>query len=202
MSGAWRPSLPAWAQKTVTFAYQDMMNPFRWVQQTGEIEKATGYKINWRQFGGGGDVIRAMASGDVAIGEVGSRRRRDRDQPGHGRRAVLDPRGHRGGRGAGRAQRQRRQHDRRSQGQEDRHAVRVDVALPAAVRAGARRDSSATDAQVLNMRPPEIAAAWAARRHRRDVHLGPGARHGQEERQGADHLRRASASRATARSTA
>lgn len=65
-------SLPAVAQKTVTFAYQDMMNPFRWVQQTGEIEKATGYKINWRQFGGGGDVIRAMASGDVAIGEAGS----------------------------------------------------------------------------------------------------------------------------------
>jgi taurine transport system substrate-binding protein len=65
-------SLPAWAQKTVTFAYQDMMNPFRWVQQSGEIEKATGYKINWRQFGVGGDVIRAMASGDVAIGEAGS----------------------------------------------------------------------------------------------------------------------------------
>jgi taurine transport system substrate-binding protein len=65
-------ALPASAQKTVTFAYQDMMNPFRWVQQSGEIEKATGYKINWRQFGGGGDVIRAMASGDVAIGEVGS----------------------------------------------------------------------------------------------------------------------------------
>src|SRR5512144_2022367 len=65
-------ALPAWAQKTVTFAYQDMMNPFRYVQQTGELEKTTGYKINWRQFGGGGDVIRAMASGDVAIGEVGS----------------------------------------------------------------------------------------------------------------------------------
>src|SRR4249919_61106 len=65
-------ALPAWAQKTVTFAHQDMMNPFRWVQQTGEIEKATGYKINWRMFGGGGDVIRAMASGDVQIGEAGS----------------------------------------------------------------------------------------------------------------------------------
>ena len=65
-------SLPAWAQKTVTFAYQDMMNPWRWVQQSGEIEKATGFKINWRQFGGGGDVIRAMASGDVQLGEVGS----------------------------------------------------------------------------------------------------------------------------------
>jgi taurine transport system substrate-binding protein len=49
-----------------------MTNPFRYVQQTGEVEKVTGYKINWRQFGGGGDVIRAMASGDVAIGEVGS----------------------------------------------------------------------------------------------------------------------------------
>jgi taurine transport system substrate-binding protein len=65
-------SLPAWAQKTVTFAYQDMVVPFRWVQQTGEIEKATGWKINWRQFGGGGDVIRAMASGDVQLGEAGS----------------------------------------------------------------------------------------------------------------------------------
>src|SRR5512141_2839536 len=63
---------PAWAQKTVTFAYQDMMNPWRWVQQSQEIEKATGFKINWRQFGGGGDVIRAMASGDVQLGEVGS----------------------------------------------------------------------------------------------------------------------------------
>ena len=62
----------AWAQKTVTFAYQDMMNPWRWVQQSQEVEKATGFKINWRQFGGGGDVIRAMASGDVQLGEVGS----------------------------------------------------------------------------------------------------------------------------------
>ncbi len=65
-------ALPAWAQKTVTFAYQDMMNPWRWVQQSQEVEKATGFKINWRQFGGGGDVIRAMASGDVQLGEVGS----------------------------------------------------------------------------------------------------------------------------------
>jgi taurine transport system substrate-binding protein len=65
-------ALPAWAQKTVTFAYQDMMKPWRWVQQSQEVEKATDFKINWRQFGGGGDVIRAMASGDVQLGEVGS----------------------------------------------------------------------------------------------------------------------------------
>src|SRR5947208_17118102 len=64
-------AVPALAQKTVTFAYQDMMNPWRWVQQSQEVEKATGEKINWRQFGGGGDVIRAMASGDVQLCEVG-----------------------------------------------------------------------------------------------------------------------------------
>ena len=40
--------------------------------ESGEVEKATGYKINWRMFSGGGDVIRAMASGDVQMGEVGS----------------------------------------------------------------------------------------------------------------------------------
>ncbi|MGY2050021.1 taurine ABC transporter substrate-binding protein [Methylobacterium sp. JK268] len=58
--------------KEVTFAYQDMVVPFRVVMETGAIEKATGYKITWRKFGGGGDVIRAMASGQVQIGEAGS----------------------------------------------------------------------------------------------------------------------------------
>ncbi len=59
-------------QKQVTFAHQDMLVPLRIVQESGELEKATGYKINWRMFGGGGDVIKAMASGDVQIGEAGS----------------------------------------------------------------------------------------------------------------------------------
>ena len=58
--------------KQVTFAYQDMLVPLRTIIESGELEKSTGYKINWRQFGGGGDVIRAMASGDVQIGEAGS----------------------------------------------------------------------------------------------------------------------------------
>lgn len=58
--------------REVTFAYQDMLVPLRTVIESGELEKSTGYKINWRQFGGGGDVIRAMASGDVQIGEAGS----------------------------------------------------------------------------------------------------------------------------------
>lgn len=59
-------------QKTVTFANQDMLVPLRLVMESGEVEKETGYKINWRMFSGGGDVIRAMASGDVQMGEVGS----------------------------------------------------------------------------------------------------------------------------------
>ena len=62
----------AQARKEVTFAHQDMVVPFRVLIDSQEMEKATGYKINWRKFGGGGDVIRAMASGDVQIGEVGS----------------------------------------------------------------------------------------------------------------------------------
>jgi ABC-type nitrate/sulfonate/bicarbonate transport system substrate-binding protein len=52
----------AQAKKEVTFAHQDMVLPYRIAMESGEIEKATGYKINWRMFGGGGDVIKAMAS--------------------------------------------------------------------------------------------------------------------------------------------
>jgi len=62
----------AQAKKEVTFAHQDMLVPLRSVMESGELEKATGYKINWRMFGGGGDVIKAMASGDVQLGEAGS----------------------------------------------------------------------------------------------------------------------------------
>ena len=47
----------AQAAKEVTFAHQDMLVPLRTVMESGELEKTTGYKINWRMFGGGGDVI-------------------------------------------------------------------------------------------------------------------------------------------------
>jgi taurine transport system substrate-binding protein len=58
--------------KEVTIGYQDMVVPYRIAQEAKEIEKQTGYKVNWKQFGGGGEVIKAMASGAVQIGEVGS----------------------------------------------------------------------------------------------------------------------------------
>jgi taurine transport system substrate-binding protein len=63
---------PAQQKKEVTIAHQDMLDPYRVLMESGEIEKVTGYKVNWRMFGGGGDVIRAMASGDVQLGEAGS----------------------------------------------------------------------------------------------------------------------------------
>jgi len=65
-------SSAALAQKEVTIAYQDMLDPYRASQEAKDLEKTTGYKINWKQFGGGGEVIKAMASGGVQIGEVGS----------------------------------------------------------------------------------------------------------------------------------
>ncbi len=58
--------------KEVTIAYQDMIVPYRAVQGSGALEKATGYKVSWKQFAGGGDVIKAMASGQVPLGEAGS----------------------------------------------------------------------------------------------------------------------------------
>lgn len=72
-SSALAMSVVAIAQtKEVTIGYQDMVVPYRVAQESKAIEKATGYKINWKQFGGGGEVIKAMASGAVQLGEVGS----------------------------------------------------------------------------------------------------------------------------------
>ncbi|MEO7256083.1 MAG: taurine ABC transporter substrate-binding protein [Casimicrobium sp.] len=58
--------------KEVTIGYQDMVVPYRMAQEAKALETATGYKVNWKQFGGGGEVIKAMASGAVQVGEVGS----------------------------------------------------------------------------------------------------------------------------------
>jgi len=149
----------ALAQKTVTFAYQDMMNPWRYVQQSGEVEKATGFKINWRQFGGGGDVIRAMASGDVQLGEVGSTgiataisQGMDVElfwilediaaaealvvRNGSGINSIADLKGKKIG------------------------TPFVSTSHFQLLYAMNQAGLKATDAQVLNMRPPEVAAAW------------------------------------------
>jgi taurine transport system substrate-binding protein len=58
--------------KEVTIVHQDMVVPFRVLIDSNKLQEATGYTVTWRKIPGGGDVIRAMASGDAQIGEVGS----------------------------------------------------------------------------------------------------------------------------------
>src|SRR5258708_1762637 len=66
-------AVPAHADtREVVIAYQDMVVPWRYAQATGEVEKATGYKVTYRKLGSGADVIRALASGSVQLGEAGS----------------------------------------------------------------------------------------------------------------------------------
>jgi taurine transport system substrate-binding protein len=63
----------SWAQsKEVTIAYQQINGPFLVAIASGDFEKATGYKINWRRFDSGAKVAASMASGDVQIGVIGS----------------------------------------------------------------------------------------------------------------------------------
>ena len=62
----------AMAQKEATVGYQLIYNPWKVAITDGIIEKATGYKINWKKFDSGARVITAMASGDVDISLAGS----------------------------------------------------------------------------------------------------------------------------------
>lgn len=62
----------ALAAEDVTIAYQTGVDPSKVPQANGEYEKATGTKINWRKFESGAEVVAAVASGDVPIGNIGS----------------------------------------------------------------------------------------------------------------------------------
>jgi len=58
--------------REVVIAYQDMVVPWRYAQDAQAVEKKTGYKVSFRKLASGADVIRALASGSVQIGEAGS----------------------------------------------------------------------------------------------------------------------------------
>lgn len=60
------------ADKEINIAYQTVVEPSKLAQADGEYEKQTGWKINWRKFESGGEVITAIASGDIQLGYVGS----------------------------------------------------------------------------------------------------------------------------------
>jgi len=65
-------SISAQAADEVTVAYQTVIDPSKVAQADGLYEKLTGAKINWRKFDTGAEVITAVASGDVQVGYVGS----------------------------------------------------------------------------------------------------------------------------------
>lgn len=58
--------------ETVNIAYQYGADPAKLAQASAAYEKTTGWTINWRRFDTGADVVAALASGDIQIGDVGS----------------------------------------------------------------------------------------------------------------------------------
>jgi taurine transport system substrate-binding protein len=60
------------ADKSVVIGYQTDALPPSVGIANGDYEKATGYKIDFRKFNSGADVVAAIASGDVQVGYVGS----------------------------------------------------------------------------------------------------------------------------------
>ena len=58
--------------KKATIGYQLIFGPWLSAIKSGEFEKATGYDIEWKSFSSGGKVITAMASGNVHLSLAGS----------------------------------------------------------------------------------------------------------------------------------
>jgi len=58
--------------QSVKIGYQTGIDPSKVALADGLFEKNSGQKIEWRRFDNGAEVIRALASGDIDIGNVGS----------------------------------------------------------------------------------------------------------------------------------
>lgn len=56
----------------LTIAYQTGIDPTKVAQADGAYEQAIGQKIDWRRFNSGAEIVTALASGDVQIGNLGS----------------------------------------------------------------------------------------------------------------------------------
>ncbi|MBD8495080.1 taurine ABC transporter substrate-binding protein [Pseudomonas syringae] len=76
-----RPLLTVLAASLLTFnvqaapliiGYQTGVDPSKVAQADGTYEKAIGETIDWRRFNSGPEVVTALASGDVQIGNLGS----------------------------------------------------------------------------------------------------------------------------------
>ncbi|GAA0283925.1 taurine ABC transporter substrate-binding protein [Rhodovulum strictum] len=62
---------PAAAQN-LRIGWQQIVEPSRLAQANGDYERETGADVSWSLFGGGADVIAAIAAGAIDIGYVGS----------------------------------------------------------------------------------------------------------------------------------
>jgi taurine transport system substrate-binding protein len=60
------------AEKRVTIGYQTDPDPSKVAIADGKYEKATGYTIDWRKFDSGAQVTAALAAGSIDIGIAGS----------------------------------------------------------------------------------------------------------------------------------
>ena len=56
----------------VTVAYQTSAEPAKVAQADKTFEKTSGANVDWRKFDSGAAIVRALASGDVQIGNLGS----------------------------------------------------------------------------------------------------------------------------------
>ena len=56
----------------LTVGYQTGIDPSKVPQADGAYERAISEKIDWRRFNSGPEVVTAIASGDVQIGNLGS----------------------------------------------------------------------------------------------------------------------------------
>lgn len=68
------PSLAASAEAAdrLTIGYQTVVEPSKAAQAAGAYDAATGAEVDWRKFDSGAEVIAAVASGALDIGYVGS----------------------------------------------------------------------------------------------------------------------------------
>lgn len=65
----------AYAETHLVVGYQQIVGPFVAAIADGRLDaaaKQAGYTIDWRQFSSAGDITTALASGDVPIGVIGS----------------------------------------------------------------------------------------------------------------------------------
>ncbi|WP_289844327.1 glycine betaine ABC transporter substrate-binding protein, partial [Shigella flexneri] len=55
----------------VTVAYQTSAEPAKVAQADNTFAKESGASVDWRKFDSGASIVRALASGDVQIGNLG-----------------------------------------------------------------------------------------------------------------------------------